>query len=511
MDKIVVLDFGSQYSHLICRRIREANVYCELLPYNTPAKVIKEMNPKGIIFSGGPASVYAKGAPKPDRQIFSMDRPILGICYGHQVLVDNFGGKVKRAASREYGRAGLKIDDNSDLFKDLGGNTINCWMSHGDKADKVPDGFEVIAHTQNSETAAIGSKGRRMYGIQFHPEVVHTERGVQILKNFAQEISGAKPEWDMKSFVETTIEDVRKQVGKDRVLAAVSGGIDSTTVAALLGKAIGKQLSCVFINHGLLRQDEEKEVVRLFKEHLGGNLIYVNAEKRFLSRLEGVSDPEKKRKIIGDQFAKEFVAVAKKYGPFKWLAQGTLYPDVIESGVSKGPASVIKTHHNVGGLPKWLKLKIIEPLRYLYKDEVRKVAKLLSVPDELLRRHPFPGPGLAVRIIGAITPEKTRIAKRASKIVEDELKSAGYYDKVWQAYAAVGDDRAVGVLGDERVYGHVVIVRVVESIDAMTADWTRLPHEVIERISNRITNEVEGATWVTYAVSSKPPATIEPQ
>jgi GMP synthase (glutamine-hydrolysing) len=510
MDKIIVLDFGSQYSHLICRRIREANVYCELLPYNTPAKVIREMDPKGIIFSGGPASVYAKGAPKPDKQIFGMDKPILGICYGHQVLVDSFGGKVSRAASREYGRAGLKIDDNSDLFKSLDGG-ISCWMSHGDKAEKLPEGFQVLAHTENSESAAIGNKGRRMYGIQFHPEVVHTERGVQILKNFAQEISGAKPEWDMQSFIDSTVEDVRKQVGKDRVLAAVSGGIDSTTVAALLSRAIGKQLSCVFINHGLLRQGEEEEVVRLFKQHLGINLIYVDAERRFLGRLKGVTDPEKKRKIIGDQFAKEFVTVAKKHGPFQWLAQGTLYPDVIESGVSKGPAAVIKTHHNVGGLPKWLKLKIIEPLRFLYKDEVRKAAGLLGVPDELLKRHPFPGPGLAVRIIGAVTPEKTRIAKKASRIVEDELKSAGYYDKVWQAYAAVGDDRAVGVLGDERVYGHVVMIRVVESIDAMTADWTRLPYDVIERISNRITNEVEGATWVTYAVSSKPPATIEPQ
>jgi GMP synthase (glutamine-hydrolysing) len=510
LDKIVVLDFGSQYSHLICRRIREANVYCELLPYNTPAKVIREMNPKGIIFSGGPASVYAKGAPKPDKQIFNMDRPILGICYGHQVLVDSFGGKVRRAASREYGRAGLKIDDNSDLFKNLDGS-INCWMSHGDKADRVPEGFQVMAHTDNSETAAIGNKEKKMYGIQFHPEVVHTEKGVQILKNFAQEISGARPEWDMQSFIESTIEDVRKQVGGDRVLAAVSGGIDSTTLAALLNKAIGKQLSCVFINHGLLRQGEEEEVVRLFKDHMKINLIYVNAEKRFLARLKGVTDPEKKRKIIGDQFAKEFVAVAKKHGPFQWLAQGTLYPDVIESGVSKGPAAVIKTHHNVGGLPKWLKLKVIEPLRFLYKDEVRKVAKLLAVPDELLKRHPFPGPGLAVRVIGALTPEKIRIAKQASKIVEDELKAAGFYDKVWQAYAAVGDDRAVGVLGDERVYGHVVMVRVVESIDAMTADWTRLPYDLLEKISNRITNEVEGATWVTYAVSSKPPATIEPQ
>lgn len=510
MDEIVVLDFGSQYSHLICRRIREANVYCELLPYNTPARTLKEMDPKGIIFSGGPASVYAKGAPKPDKQIFNMGKPILGICYGHQVLVDSFGGTVKRAASREYGRAGLQIDDNSDLFKNLD-SSIKCWMSHGDAADRVPEGFQVIAHTANSASAAIGNREKKFYGIQFHPEVVHTERGVEILKNFAQEISGAKPEWDMRSFIDTTVKELREKVGKGRVLAGVSGGIDSTTVAALLNRAIGKQLSCVFVNTGLLRQDEEREVVRLFKEQLGIDLIYVDAEKRFLARLKGVSDPEKKRKIIGDQFAKEFEAVAKKRGPFQWLAQGTLYPDVIESGVSKGPAAVIKTHHNVGGLPKWLRLKIIEPLRYLYKDEVRKVAALLGVPDDLLKRHPFPGPGLAVRVIGVLTPEKVRICKHASKIVEDELKDAGYYDKVWQAYAAVGDDRAVGVLGDERVYGHVVMIRVVESVDAMTADWTRLPYEVIERISNRITNEVEGATWVTYAVSSKPPATIEPQ
>ena len=510
MDKIVVLDFGSQYSHLICRRIREANVYCELLPYNTPVKVIKEIDPKGIIFSGGPASVYAKDAPKPDKQIFQMGRPILGICYGHQVLVDNFGGKVRRANSREYGRAGLVIDDKADLFKNLG-QGIKCWMSHGDAAEKLPEGFKVLAHTENSSSAAIGNKDKRFYGIQFHPEVVHTERGVQILKNFAQEISGAKPDWDMESFIESTIKDIRSQVGKEKVLAAVSGGIDSTVVAALMHRAIGNQLRCVFINHGLLRQDEEIDVVKLFKDQLGIDIIYVNAEKQFLAKLKGVEDPEKKRKIIGEEFANVFVDMVKKNGPFQWLAQGTLYPDVIESGVSKGPAAVIKTHHNVGGLPKWLNLKVIEPLRYLYKDEVRRAAKLLEVPDDLLKRHPFPGPGLAVRIIGEITPEKTRICKHASKIVEDELKAARWYDKVWQAYAAVGDDRAVGVLGDERVYGHVVMVRVVESVDAMTADWSRLQYELIERISNRITNEVDGATWVTYAVSSKPPATIEPQ
>ena len=546
MDKIVVLDFGSQYSHLICRRIREANVYCELLPYNTPAKVIKEIDPKGIIFSGGPASVYAENAPKPDKEIFNMGKPLLGICYGHQVLVDTFGGKVKRSNSREYGRSVLiiegKEEDTPDLFKGLGPGIMNCWMSHADAAEELPEGFKVLARTESSFSAAIGNPDKKYYGIQFHPEVVHTEKGTQILKNFAQTISGAKPEWNIESFIESTINDIRKQVGKEKVLAAVSGGIDSTTVAALMHKAIGDQLSCVFINHGLLRQDEEKDVVKLFKDHLGINVIYVNAEKQFLGKLKGISDPEEKRKVIGEEFANVFAAVVKKKknnndegkdtDSFQWLAQGTLYPDVIESGVSKGPAAVIKTHHNVGGLPKWLNLKVIEPLRYLYKDEVRKAAKLLGVPNELLRRHPFPGPGLAVRIIGEVTPEKIRICKHASKIVEDELKSTaafaptfasiapatadtdnnvGWYDKVWQAYAAVGDDRAVGVLGDERVYGHIVIIRIVESSDAMTADWSRLPYELIEKISNRITNEVEGVTWVTYAVSSKPPATIEPQ
>ena len=555
MDKLVVLDFGSQYSHLICRRIREANVYCELLPYNTPAEVIKEIDPKGIIFSGGPASVYAQNAPKPDKDIFKMGKPLLGICYGHQVIVDTFGGKVKRSNSREYGRSVLIIEGEgeegtSDLFKGLGSGIMNCWMSHADAAEKLPEGFKVLARTENSFSAAIGNPDKKFYGIQFHPEVVHTEKGTQILKNFAQTISGAKPEWDIESFIESTISDIRKQVGKEKVLAAVSGGIDSTTVAALMHRAIGDQLSCVFINHGLLRQDEEKDVVRLFKDHLGINVIYVNAEKQFLEKLKGVSDPEEKRKIIGEEFANVFAAVVKKKknndeggtaagadtDSFQWLAQGTLYPDVIESGVSKGPAAVIKTHHNVGGLPKWLNLKVIEPLRYLYKDEVRKAAKLLEVPNELLKRHPFPGPGLAVRIIGEVTPEKIRICKHASKIVEDELKSTaafaptsasvassavatvanandnpGWYDRVWQAYAAVGEDRAVGVLGDERVYGYIVIIRVVESMDAMTADWSRLPYDLIEKISNRITNEVEGVTWVTYAVSSKPPATIEPQ
>ena len=510
MDKIVVLDFGSQYSHLICRRIREGNVYCELLPYNTPAKVIKEIDPKGIILSGGPASVYSKDSPKPDEKIFQMGFPILGICYGHQIIVNNFGGRVKRATDREYGHADLIIDDKTDLFSHMD-DKIKCWMSHGDAVEKLPDGFKVLAHTKSSFSAAIGNQRRKFYGLQFHPEVVHTYKGIQVLKNFSHNISKAKPNWDMESFIEMTINYVRKTVRNDRVLCAVSGGIDSTTVAALLHKAIGDNLQCVFVNHGLLRRDEEKLVIQLFKDRLDIQVIYIDAVKQFLQRLERVNDPEEKRKIIGEEFANVFVDVGKKNGPFQWLAQGTLYPDVIESGISKGPAEIIKTHHNVGGLPKWLNLKVLEPLSSLYKDEVRKVAKLLKVPNEFLKGHPYPGPGLAVRVIGEVTEEKIRIARDASKIVEEELDIAGLYDKVWQAYAAVGDDRAVGVLGDERVYGRIVIIRVVDSIDAMTADWTRLPHKLIEKISNRITNEVEGVTWVTYAVSSKPPATIEPQ
>src|SRR5919202_1251587 len=509
MDKIVVLDFGSQYSHLICRRIREGNVYCELLPYNTPAKVIKEMDPKGIILSGGPASVYSKDSPRPDEKIFQMGFPILGICYGHQIIVNNFGGKVKKATDREYGHADLIIDDKADLFNHMNGK-IRCWMSRGDAVEKLPDGFKVLAHTKSSFSAAIGNQRKKFYGLQFHPEVAHTDKGIQVLKNFSHNISKAKPNWNMESFKEMTINYVRKTVRNDRVLCAVSGGIDSTTVAALLHKAIGDNLQCVFVNHGLLRQDEEKLVIQLFRDRLDIQVTYIDAEEQFLRRLKGVSDPEEKRKIIGEEFENVFIDVGKKNGPFQWLAQGTLYPDVIESGVSKGPAAIIKTHHKVGGLPKWLNLKVLEPLGSLYKDEVRKVAKLLRVPDKFLKRHPYPGPGLAVRIIGEITEEKIRIARDASKIVEEELDIAGLYDKVWQAYAAVGDDRAVGVLGDERVYGRIVIIRVVDSIDAMTADWTRLPHTLIEKISNRITNEVEGVTWVTYAVSSKPPATIEP-
>ncbi len=507
MDKIVVLDFGSQYSHLICRRIREFSVYAELVPFDITVEELTKLNPKGIIFSGGPASVYNSGAPIPENKIFEMKLPILGICYGHQLIVNNYGGKVKRA-NKEYGSSLLTIDDDSNLLSGLG-KSIRAWMSHGDEAEQIPKNFEVIGHTESAKAAAIANMEKSIYGIQFHPEVVHTEQGTEILKNFVLKICKAKQEWTMKGFVEKTVKNISKIDGN--VLCAVSGGIDSTVTALLIHKAIGERLKCIFVDNGLLRLNEEKEIGEMFTKNFKVNFTKIDAKKQFLTKLDGVSDPEKKRKIVGEEFVRIFTEFAEKNGPFRWLAQGTLYPDVIESGVSKGPASVIKTHHNVGGLPDWLKLEILEPLRDLYKDEVRKVAKILEIPQKLLMRHPFPGPGLAVRVIGEVTEKKLEIAKIASKIVEEELEKAKWYDKVWQAYASVGDDKAVGVVGDERKYGNIVMVRVVDSVDAMTADWTRLPDGLLEKISNRITNEINDVTWVTYVISSKPPATIEPQ
>lgn len=507
MEKIVVLDFGSQYSHLICRRIRDFSVLAELVPYDISLDELKKLEPKGIIFSGGPSSVYISDAPMPAKEIFEMKLPILGICYGHQLIVNNFGGKVKRA-NKEYGSSLLTIDNDSDLLSGIGG-PIRAWMSHGDEAEQVPTSFKTIGHTKTVSAAAIADQDNSIYGIQFHPEVVHTEQGTTILKNFALKICRVKQEWTMETFVENTVNEISKIDGN--VLCGVSGGIDSTVAALLIHKAIGDRLKCIFVDNGLLRLNEEKEIEEMFRKNFAVNFSSVNAKQQFLSKLKGITDPEQKRKIVGEEFIRIFTDFAQKNGPFKWLAQGTLYPDVIESGVSKGPAAIIKTHHNVGGLPKWLNLEILEPLRELYKDEVRKVAEILGVPKNLLMRHPFPGPGLAVRIIGEVTDKKLEIAKIASKIVEEELEEAELYDKVWQAYAAVGDDRAVGVVGDERKYGNIVMIRVVDSIDAMTADWTRLPYGLLEKISNRITNEIEDVTWVTYVVSSKPPATIEPQ
>jgi GMP synthase (glutamine-hydrolysing) len=507
MEKIIVLDFGSQYSHLICRRIREFSVYAELVPYDISPEELKNMNPKGIIFSGGPSSVYNDDAPKPDEELFNFGLPLLGICYGHQLIVDKFGGKVKHA-NREYGSSLLSMDKNSGLLDGIG-ESIRAWMSHGDEAEEIPSDFEVIGHTENSHAAAIANTDRTVFGIQFHPEVVHTERGTDILKNFVLNVCKAKQEWTMEGFVDKTVKEISEIDGN--VLCGVSGGIDSTVAALLIHKAVGDRLTGVFVDNGLLRLDESKEIEYMFKNNFSLNFHRIDASEQFLSKLKGVTDPEIKRKIVGEEFIRVFTDFAKEKGPFKWLAQGTLYPDVIESGVSKGPAAVIKSHHNVGGLPDWLNLKILEPLRELYKDEVRDVARILGIPEKLLKRHPFPGPGLSVRIIGEITSSKLAICRKASRIVENELWDAGIYDKVWQAYAAVGDDKAVGVVGDERKYGRIVTVRVVDSIDAMTADWTRLPNGVLEKISNRITNEIDEVTWVSYVISSKPPATIEPQ
>jgi len=506
MDKIVVLDFGSQYSHLICRRIRDFSVYAELVPFDISLENLTKLNPKGIIFSGGPSSVYDPGAPIPDKKIFQLNVPILGICYGHQIIVNNFGGKIKRA-NKEYGSSVLTIDSNSDILNGIG-DSVRAWMSHGDEAENVPEDFEIIGHTENSRSAAIANKQKTVFGIQFHPEVVHTEKGTDILKNFVLDVCYANPDWTMEKFVENAVENISKVEGN--VLCGVSGGIDSTVTALLIHKVIGNRLKCVFVDNGLLRLNEAEEIENMFKNNFEVDFTKIDGQEQFLSKLNGIIDPEEKRKIVGKEFGNIFTKFSKENGQFTWLAQGTLYPDVIESGVSKGPASVIKTHHNVGGLPE-LHLKVLEPLRDLYKDEVRKVAKIIGIPQDLIMRHPFPGPGLAVRIIGEVTKNKLDITRLASKIVEEELQHADLYDKVWQAYAAIGDDKAVGVVGDERKYGNIVMIRIVDSIDAMTADWTRLPNELLEKISNRITNEIDDVTWVSYVVSSKPPATIEPQ
>ncbi len=511
MDKIVVLDFGSQYSHLICRRVRDSNVYCELVPYNLPLDKIMDLDPKGIIFSGGPASVYARDSPKPDSKIFEAGIPILGICYGHQLIIDHYNGKIKRVDKREYGNSSLEISDKTNLFRNIQSDTLKCWMSHSDAAEILPEGFKILGKTNSSFSAAIGNNERKVFGLQFHPEVAHTESGDIILNNFAKVISRASPEWSMTNFVETITNEIKSKTKDERVLCAVSGGIDSTACAVLISKAIKNNLTCVFVDNGLLRENEKETVQEIFNEKLKIPLSVVDASERFQKKLEKITDPEVKRKKIGEEFARVFTEFAENEGPFHWLAQGTLYPDVIESGVSGGPATVIKTHHNVGGLPEWLHLKVLEPLRFLYKDEVRNVARILGIPQDILNRHPFPGPGLAVRIIGEVTPEKIRIVRRASKIVEDILIEDKLYDKVWQAFAIVGDDRAVGIIGDERLEARIVTIRVMESVDAMTADWVRLPNDTLEKISSRITNEIENVAWVTYAISSKPPSTIEPQ
>ena len=506
-ENVIVLDFGGQYSHLITRRIRDLSVYAELLPYDKSAKEIESLNPLGIILTGGPSSVYDDNSPKPDPKIFDLNIPILGICYGLQIIVDNMGGSITRTDKREYGKATLSIPFEQKLFYGIGSKT-DVWMSHGDATKILPDNFKSIASTENSPYAAICSNN--LYGVQFHPEVTHTSDGTKILKNFLYEICVCKGLWTMDSFVDSSINQIKSQVENDSVLCALSGGVDSSTVALLLHKAIGDRLTCVFIDHGLLRKNEANDVLAMF-DKLNIKIIFYNKSDRFLNLITDAIDPEIRRKLIGQEFIKVFEEISKQNGPFKWLAQGTLYPDVIESATTKGPAATIKTHHNVGGLPENLSFKLIEPLRELYKDEVRNVAKLIDLPVDILKRHPFPGPGLSVRIIGKFTNEKLSICRDASHIVEEELKKANLYDSVWQAFAFVGDDQAVGVLGDGRKMGYIVTVRIVESTDAMTADWVKLPFDVLDNISTRITNEVDNVSWVTYAISSKPPSTIEPQ
>jgi len=478
------------------------------LPWSTETKKILAKAPKALVLSGGPASVNDPNAPRCQKEILSLGVPVLGICYGLQLMVELFGGKIERPPTQEYGRTTVHFDDRTDLFKALEDEGV-CWMSHADSAAELPEGFEGIAHSKHARYAAIRSRKRSLFGVQFHPEVVHTARGMEIIRNFLFEVAKCRPTWKVAPFAKDMIAEIGRTVGKGRVLCAVSGGVDSTTTAVLVNEAVGDQLMCIFVDHGLMRKGEP-ERVRDILERMKLKTIHVEASERFLKRLKGIADPEQKRKIIGEEFIRVFTEVANEHGKFEWLAQGTLYPDVIESAHTGSPASRIKTHHNVAGLPEWTEFKLIEPLRFLYKDEVRKVAAAIGIPAVITARHPFPGPGLAVRILGEVNEEKLSICREASDIVESELRTEGIYDKVWQAFAMVGDDLAVGVLGDERKLGHVVTVRIVESVDGMTADWVRISEGLLSRISSRITNEVKGVTWVTYAISSKPPSTIEP-
>jgi len=506
---IAVLDFGGQYAHLICRRIRALGVYSALLPHDTALARLRSLEVAGVVLSGGPASVYSHGAPVADPELFHGAMPLLGICYGYQLLVKAKGGEVGRTEKREYGRTAVKILSEGSLFDGMGGDKLVCWMSHSDSATRIPGSMQVLAATEGSPYAAVKLADGPQFGVQFHPEVSHTERGQDILSNFVFGVCKAEKKWDMAEFLRHSVEKLSGLDG--RVLCAVSGGVDSSVTAVLLSRAIGKNLTCVFIDTGLLREGEAERVRRFLGKELGVKITFVDRSEKFLRALRGLKDPEQKRRAVGRTFADVFERFARDHGPFAHLAQGTLYPDVIESGRSTGPASVIKTHHNVGGLPADISMQVVEPLRELYKDEVRELGRLLGLPREVVGRHPFPGPGLAVRVVGEVTEEKLRICREASSIVEEELEAEGLYPKAWQAFAYVGDDEVTGVLGDERKTGRQVTVKVVESVDAMTADWSRLEPEVLERMSTRITNEVAGVVAVAYSISSKPPATIEPQ
>lgn len=507
-ELVLILDFGAQYSQLIARRVREAGVYCEIVPYDVPAETLRAKNPIGLILSGGPASVYEPGAPRVDEAVFHLGVPVLGICYGMQLMAKSLGGVVSRAEAREYGRADLAIQREEGLFAGCQGGA--CWMSHGDLVEEVPPGFAVLACTANTPVAAMGDQARKLYGVQFHPEVAHTPWGKDLLHNFLYGVCGARGDWTPGSLVDEIVREVRQTVGSGRVVAGLSGGVDSSVAAVLVHRAVGDQLTCIFVDHGLLREGEADEVERTFAGRFGIRLVRVDAAERFLARLAGVVDPEEKRKIIGAEFIRVFEEEAAKLGKVDFLVQGTLYPDVIESGGGySGQARVIKSHHNVGGLPEEMTLRLIEPLRPLFKDEVRRLGEELGLPEEIVWRHPFPGPGLAVRVIGEVTDDKLAVLRRADAIVIEELRKTGLYREVWQCFAVLTGLRTVGVMGDERTYGWTIAIRAVTSEDGMTADWARLPHDLLAIIASRVMNEVPGVNRVVYDISPKPPATIE--
>ncbi len=512
MQSILILDFGSQVTQLIARRIRESGVYCEIHPFSISKEKLESINPKGIVLSGGPSSVYAEGAPIPTFNIFAHAEeksiPILGICYGLQLTAFMNGGSVDKSAKREFGRAELRIDKDDALFKGIDAHSI-VWMSHGDSLTALPDGFEIIAHTDNAPICVIRNEKRNIRGVQFHPEVHHSKDGEKMLSNFVHDICGCSSDWSPENLIESKIESIRKQVGSGGVICGLSGGVDSTVVAVLLHKAIGNQLHCIHVDSGLMRLDESKKLETLFRQNFDMSIDVVDASDLFLSRLEGVSDPEKKRKIIGATFIDVFNDEAKKFGDAKFLAQGTLYPDVIESVSVNGPSVTIKSHHNVGGLPEEMELSLIEPFRELFKDEVRTVGRALGIPDWFIDRHPFPGPGLGIRVLGEVTKERADILRKADEIYLEEIHNAGLYNDIWQAFAVLLPVQSVGVMGDERTYENTCALRAVTSVDGMTADWFPMPYDVLAKMSNRIINEVRGINRVTYDISSKPPATIE--
>jgi GMP synthase (glutamine-hydrolysing) len=509
-EQIVILDFGSQYTQVIARRIRECNVFCVILPYLTPAATLAAMKPSGLILSGGPASVYAPDAPLPDKGIFALGVPVLGICFGLQLLGHYLEGKVERGQQREYGKGLLTVTDRScPLFRHLPA-TLQVWNSHGDKLTKLPRGFKPVAVTENSAYAVIEHRRKRIFGLQFHPEVAHTPRGKEILSNFVHRVCGCGGNWTMRNYIEQAVEEIRAQVGAERVILGLSGGVDSSVAAALLHKAIGEQLTCIFVNNGLLRAREAETVQEVFGRHFHIRLQYENAASLFLGRLQGVTDPERKRKIIGKTFIEVFHQATKRAGRAKFLAQGTLYPDVIESvPIGGNPAALIKSHHNVGGLPKKMRFKLVEPLKCLFKDEVRRLGAELGLPKEIVLRQPFPGPGLGVRILGEVTPENLEMLRKADWIVIEEMKRSGWYYRIWQSFAVLLPVRSVGVMGDERTYDYTIAIRAVDSQDGMTADWVKLPHDLLEKMSNRIVNEVKGVNRCVFDITSKPPGTIE--